>query len=108
MGQHLNPFAHWITVNAHPIMNNQHSTIDTMLLPVVVGVAGHWDLRQEDRPLLAQRVREALREIRRRCPGSPLIMLSSIADDLLWLVLHLWYRILLLFFLIDPDHNHLH
>lgn len=50
------------------------------LFPVVIGIAGHRDLRDQDRPLLAMRVKEALAEVKRRCPSSPLIVLSSLAE----------------------------
>ena len=52
----------------------------TDLLPVVVGIAGHRDLREDDKPLLARRVTESLLEIKRRCSNSPLLVLSSLAE----------------------------
>ncbi len=49
-------------------------------IPVVAGVTGHRDLREEDLPLLKEAVRAELRKIKEQCPHSPLLLLSSLAE----------------------------
>jgi hypothetical protein len=49
-------------------------------LPLVVGVTGHRDLREADRPALAVTVRRLLDDLLARYPATPLIVLSPLAE----------------------------
>ena len=49
-------------------------------LPIVIGVTGHRNLRQEDREALKALVRSALEGMQSRCPHSPIILLDSLAE----------------------------
>ena len=52
----------------------------TERIPIVVGVSAHRRVRAQDRAALLGAVREQLRELSLRCPNSPLLMLSSLAE----------------------------
>ena len=49
-------------------------------IPLIVGVTGHRDLRPEQGDALAARVREVLEDLRRRCPNTPVVVLSGLAE----------------------------
>ncbi len=49
-------------------------------LPLVIGVTGHRELREEDRVPLAAAVRKVLDELKSICPHTPLLLLSSLAE----------------------------
>ncbi len=49
-------------------------------IPLVVGVAGHRAIREQDRPALAKAVKAELEKLRALCPHSPLVMLNSLAE----------------------------
>ena len=49
-------------------------------LPLVIGVTGHRDLRPEDVPFLEGIVRATFVDIRDKCPHSPLVLLSPLAE----------------------------
>jgi hypothetical protein len=49
-------------------------------LPLVVGVTGHRDLREQDREALAGRVRHIFMELRARYRTTPLVLLSPLAE----------------------------
>ena len=49
-------------------------------LPLLIGVTGHRDPRDEDRGALGARVREVLAGLRERCPSTPLVLLSPLAE----------------------------
>lgn len=49
-------------------------------LPLVIGVTGHRDLREEDREPLEKRVRQVFAELQRDYPHTPLILLSPLAE----------------------------
>jgi len=49
-------------------------------LPLVVGVTGHRDLREQDRDALEAWVRQLLVEIRERYPHTPVVVLSPLAE----------------------------
>ncbi len=49
-------------------------------LPLVIGVTGHRNLREEDLPELRQIVRRVLIELRERAPHTPLEVLSPLAE----------------------------
>ncbi len=49
-------------------------------LPLVIGVTGHRDLRQEDCKALETQVRNIIVELKSRCPATPLLLLSPLAE----------------------------
>ena len=49
-------------------------------IPIIVGVTGHRDIRDEDRDILLEAVRGELEKLAAACPNSELVMLSSLAD----------------------------
>jgi len=49
-------------------------------IPLLIGVTGHRDLRDSDRPTLETKVRAILEEQRRNYPHTPLILLSPLAE----------------------------
>ncbi len=49
-------------------------------LPIVIGVTGHRDLRPEDCALYRARARELFADLRRRYPGTPLRVISALAE----------------------------
>jgi hypothetical protein len=49
-------------------------------LPLVIGVTGHRDLRPEDVPFLEGIVRATFVDIREKCPHTPLVLLSPLAE----------------------------
>src|SRR6476659_6435903 len=52
----------------------------TETLPVVVGVTGHRDVRQEDIAALEKLVGEFFQELRGKHPHTPIVVLSALAD----------------------------
>lgn len=54
--------------------------ISAGLIPIVVGVSGHRDLRAEDQSPLEAAVRRLLERLRRDYPASPLVMISPLAE----------------------------
>jgi hypothetical protein len=53
---------------------------DGSLLPLVVGITGHRDLREEDVPALEAAVHEFFSGLRRRLPSTPLVLLTPLAE----------------------------
>ena len=49
-------------------------------IPVVVGVTGHRDIRDEDRDVLYQTVYRELSSLQKNCPHSGIMMLNSLAE----------------------------
>lgn len=49
-------------------------------LPIVVGITGHRDLRDEDIPRLEELVRSVFSDLRDTCPSTPLVVLSPLAE----------------------------
>ena len=49
-------------------------------IPIVVGVTGHRDIRDEDRDVLRKAVYRELSALRDRCPHSRIVMLNSLAQ----------------------------
>ena len=49
-------------------------------IPVIVGVTGHRDLREEDIEILKNSVRGELEALQRRCPHSSLVVMTSLAE----------------------------
>jgi hypothetical protein len=50
------------------------------LVPLVIGVTGHRDLREEDHEQLMARVLDFFRKLRSWCPSTPLVLLSPLAE----------------------------
>ncbi|MGH7497358.1 MAG: hypothetical protein ACREL3_00730 [Gemmatimonadales bacterium] len=50
------------------------------LIPIVIGVTGHRDIRPEDLPALEAAVRRLLERLRRDYPNSPLVMVTPLAE----------------------------
>ena len=51
-----------------------------MSIPIVIGVTGHRDLREQDLSILRKLVHDELEKLMNRYPHSPLIMLNSLAQ----------------------------
>jgi hypothetical protein len=49
-------------------------------LPLVIGVTGHRDIRPEDVPFLEGIVRATFVDVRDKCPHTPLVLLSPLAE----------------------------
>src|SRR5689334_2600546 len=49
-------------------------------LPLLIGVTGHRDLREEDLPILETRVGEILADLAARFPHTPVEVLSPLAE----------------------------
>ena len=49
-------------------------------IPIVIGVTGHRQLREEDRPALTEAVKLELKKLQALCPHSQLVMLNSLAE----------------------------
>ena len=49
-------------------------------LPLVVGITGHRDLREEDHEPLKQQIRKIFAELRQRYPATPLVLFSPLAE----------------------------
>lgn len=56
------------------------ATVSAAPLPLVIGVTGHRDLREEDRELLRERVRHFFEQMRTRFPQLPICVLNALAD----------------------------
>ena len=50
------------------------------IIPIVIGVTGHREIRKRDLPAIREAVRGQLQKLRSLCPASPLLMLSSLAE----------------------------
>lgn len=61
------------------IQQGSRTVEQSALIPVVIGVTGHLDIRESDREVLRSRVREELEKIRNACPDTPVKMLSGLA-----------------------------
>lgn len=64
------------------------------LLPIVLGVSGHRDLRPQDVPALERAVEEVLATIAREQPSSPIVLLSPLAEGADQLVARVFLRLL--------------
>ena len=49
-------------------------------IPIVVGVTGHRQIRNEDRASLTAAVKAELEKLKALCPHSPIVMLNSLAE----------------------------
>lgn len=50
------------------------------LVPIIIGITGHRDLRKEDIPDLENKVRGIFQEARIKYPNSPIKVLSPLAE----------------------------
>lgn len=64
------------TLTAPPIATKTEG----WMLPLVVGVTGHRDVRDEDRGPLKERVQALFADLRQRYPHSPLTLLTALAE----------------------------
>ena len=53
---------------------------DERKIPIIVGVTGHRDLREQDREILKKAVRGELEALQSRCPRSSLVVMTSLAE----------------------------
>ncbi len=53
---------------------------DDELLPLIIGITGHRDLREEDIPRLVEVTRTVIRGVRERYPHTPLVVLSPLGE----------------------------
>ena len=49
-------------------------------LPLMIGITGHRDLREEDRERLADQIRKIFADLQNRYPATPLFLLSPLAE----------------------------
>ena len=49
-------------------------------VPLVLGVTGHRDLAHDDLPNLEAEVAKFIADLKRLCPGTPLVVLSQLAE----------------------------
>src|SRR5260370_27354592 len=54
--------------------------LDRVKAPLVIGVTGHRDIREEDREQLKNSVRSVLTGLRQQYPSTPFILLSPLAE----------------------------
>lgn len=57
-------------------------------LPLIVGISGHRDLREQDMEILSDRVVQIFRDLRERYPHTPLLIMSSLAEGADRIVAH--------------------
>jgi signal transduction histidine kinase len=50
------------------------------LIPLYLGIAGHRDLRDEDKPLLKQIIKDIIEEEKALCPNTPIVILTPLAE----------------------------
>ena len=62
------------------LVAEDHSEAFIMKIPIVIGVTGHRDLRQQDIPILRRMVRAELEKLKNGYPHSELVMLNSLAS----------------------------
>ncbi len=61
-------------------MNTQIDSVKKGPLPLAISVTGHRDLRDQDLPLLEEKIRDVFHEISARYPHTPLLLLSPLAE----------------------------
>jgi hypothetical protein len=49
-------------------------------LPLVIGITGHRDLREQDRPVLSESLRTIFRELREQYPHTPFLLITALAE----------------------------
>ena len=50
------------------------------LKPIIIGITGHRQIRQQDIPQLKKAVKEELQAVILKCPNSPVMLLTSLAE----------------------------
>ncbi len=50
------------------------------LIPLYIGITGHRDIRDEDKPTLKELIKKILHEKIRQCPDTPVILLTPLAE----------------------------
>jgi uncharacterized membrane protein HdeD (DUF308 family) len=53
---------------------------DKVFIHLVVGITGHRDIIEKDKPLLKKSILELFRELKKECPYTPLLLLTPLAD----------------------------
>ena len=53
---------------------------DKVFIHLVVGITGHRDIIEKDKPLLKKSIIELFRELKKECPYTPLLLLTPLAD----------------------------
>ncbi|MGH9970765.1 MAG: hypothetical protein ACREBG_23645 [Pyrinomonadaceae bacterium] len=63
-------------------IDSQHANLDFLRskIPIIIGVTGHRDIRQDDIPKLQEQVRKILEELHRKYPATSLLVLSPLAE----------------------------
>ncbi len=63
-------------------MNNELKDIkaDDLKLPIVLGITGHRDIKQDDIKQLKEKIREIYQSLIKKYPSTPLILLTPLAD----------------------------
>ena len=60
-------------------MSRMNETNNGGKIPLVIGVTGHLNLREQDRETLKTAVRQEIGKLRERCPHTPAVMLCALA-----------------------------
>src|SRR5665647_234045 len=50
------------------------------LIPLYLGITGHRDIRDEDRDILKQKIRDFIKKKQNQCPNTPVILLTPLAE----------------------------
>ncbi len=53
---------------------------NTSLIPLYLGISGHQDIAEEDRPRLKQMIKDIIEEKKIQCPDTPIIILTPLAE----------------------------
>jgi hypothetical protein len=77
---HSESLREWATGGTELGRSNCSQSVDELLIPIVVGVAGHRDLRPEHLAPLEQKAREIFQAFREKYPDSPITLLSALAE----------------------------
>ena len=67
-------------IGAEPGKGRPGAAVKPKLLPLVIGITGHRDLRAEDREALEAKVQEIFRTLEARYPNTPLALVSPLAE----------------------------
>ena len=58
----------------------QSNTIQSLTTPLIFGITGHRDLREQDIPRLKQSLRNLFADYQQRYPHTPLVLISALAE----------------------------
>lgn len=53
---------------------------NTSLIPLYLGISGHQDISEEDKPRLKQMIKDIIKEKKIQCPDTPIIILTPLAE----------------------------